>query len=55
MDTYDALAIDNMPGMASPTHLADKAAAFKADIKLPVFHAARIADSPPRATPFAKD
>jgi 2,4-dienoyl-CoA reductase-like NADH-dependent reductase (Old Yellow Enzyme family)/thioredoxin reductase len=45
MDTYAALAIDNMPGMASPdAPWLSKAAAFKAEIKLPVFHAARISD-----------
>ncbi len=45
MDTYAALAIDNMPGMASPdAPWLNKAAAFKAEIQLPVFHAARIAD-----------
>lgn len=45
MDTYAALAIDNMPGMASPdAPWLNKAAAFKAEIKLPVFHAARISD-----------
>lgn len=45
MDTYAALAIDNMPGMASPdAPWLNKAAAFKAEISLPVFHAARIAD-----------
>jgi len=45
MDTYAALAIDNMPGMASPdAPWLNKAAAFKAEIKLPVFHAAKISD-----------
>jgi len=45
MDTAIGLAVDNMPGMASPMGpwLA-KAAAFKAEVGLPVFHAARIAD-----------
>jgi 2,4-dienoyl-CoA reductase-like NADH-dependent reductase (Old Yellow Enzyme family)/thioredoxin reductase len=45
MDTYAGLAIDNMPGMASPTApwLA-KAAAFREQIDLPVMHAARISD-----------
>ncbi|MEO1160595.1 MAG: FAD-dependent oxidoreductase, partial [Pseudomonadota bacterium] len=43
--TYAALAIDNMPGMASPdAPWLNKAAAFKAEISLPVFHAARISD-----------
>ncbi|WP_108882403.1 oxidoreductase [Anderseniella sp. Alg231-50] len=45
MDTFAALAIDNMPGMASPdAPWLNKAAAFKAEIRLPVFHAARISD-----------
>ncbi|MEM1197929.1 MAG: NADH:flavin oxidoreductase [Pseudomonadota bacterium] len=45
MDTAFGLAAHNMPGMASPLGpwLA-KAAAFKQEISLPVFHAARIAD-----------
>ncbi len=45
MDTEVALAVDNMPGMASPMApwLAN-AAAFKREVGLPVFHAARIAD-----------
>ncbi len=45
MDTVLGLARDNMPGMASPmAPWLDKAAAFKREVSLPVFHAARIAD-----------
>ena len=45
MDTYAALAIDNMPGMASPdAPWLSKAAAFKREIALPVIHATKIAD-----------
>lgn len=45
MDTAYGLAVDNMPGMASPLGpWMQKAAAFKQEINLPVFHAARIAD-----------
>jgi 2,4-dienoyl-CoA reductase-like NADH-dependent reductase (Old Yellow Enzyme family) len=45
MDTLIALAVDNMPGMASPlAPWLDKAGAFRRAVKLPVFHAARIAD-----------
>ncbi|NNF76789.1 MAG: N-methylproline demethylase, partial [Rhizobiales bacterium] len=45
MDTAYGLAVDNMPGMASPlAPWLHKAAAFKQEISLPVFHAARIAD-----------
>ena len=45
MDTAIALAVDNMPGMASPMGpWLDKAGAFKREVGLPVFHAARIAD-----------
>lgn len=45
MDTYAALATDNMPGMASANApWLSKAAAFKSQVRLPVFHAARIAD-----------
>ncbi|MEM9141163.1 MAG: NAD(P)-binding protein, partial [Pseudomonadota bacterium] len=45
MDTAAGLAIDNMPGMASPdAPWLTKAAAFKERIDLPVLHAARIAD-----------
>ncbi len=45
MDTAVGLADDNMPGMASPiAPWLDKAAAFKREVGLPVFHAARIAD-----------
>ena len=45
MDTALGLAVDNMPGMASPiAPWLAKAAAFKREVKLPVFHAARIAD-----------
>ncbi|MBT6275703.1 MAG: NADH:flavin oxidoreductase [Chromatiales bacterium] len=45
MDTYTGLAVDNMPGMSSPdAPWLHKAAAFKAEVSLPVFHAAKIAD-----------
>ncbi len=45
MDTAIGLARDNMPGMASPVApWLEKAAAFKREVGLPVFHAARIAD-----------
>ena len=45
MDTAIGLARDNMPGMASPiAPWVEKAAAFKREVGLPVFHAARIAD-----------
>ena len=45
MDTVIGLARDNMPGMASPiAPWLDRAAAFRAAVDLPVFHAARIAD-----------
>lgn len=45
MDTYVGLAYDNMPGMASPIGpWLDKAGAFKREVRLPVFHAARITD-----------
>ncbi len=45
MDTAFGLAAHNMPGMASPLGpWLTKAAAFKQEISLPVFHAARIAD-----------
>ena len=45
MDTALALAVDNMPGMASPmAPWLDAAGAFKREVGLPVFHAARIAD-----------
>ena len=45
MDTEIGLAVDNMPGMASPIAPWLKAvAAFKREVKLPVFHAARMAD-----------
>ncbi|MEM8687334.1 MAG: NADH:flavin oxidoreductase [Pseudomonadota bacterium] len=45
MDTAFGLAAHNMPGMASPLGpWLKKAAAFKQEISLPVFHAARIAD-----------
>lgn len=45
MDNYAALAIDNMPGMASPdAPWLAKAAAFKAEVDLPVFHASKISD-----------
>ena len=45
MDTQIGLAMENMPGMASPIGpWLEKAAAFKEKINLPVFHAARITD-----------
>ena len=45
MDTMAGLADDNMPGMAAPiAPWLEKAAAFKREVGLPVFHAARIAD-----------
>ena len=45
MDTELALAVDNMPGMASPiAPWLEKAGAFKREVGLPVFHAARISD-----------
>jgi 2,4-dienoyl-CoA reductase-like NADH-dependent reductase (Old Yellow Enzyme family)/thioredoxin reductase len=45
MDTMLGLAMDNMPGMASPiAPWLEKAAAFKREVTLPVFHAARITD-----------
>jgi len=45
MDTAVGLTDDNMPGMASPiAPWLEKAAAFKREVGLPVFHAARIAD-----------
>ncbi len=45
MDTYVGLATHNMPGMASPiAPWVEKAGAFKQEMNLPVFHAARIND-----------
>ncbi|HUK09263.1 MAG TPA: NADH:flavin oxidoreductase [Stellaceae bacterium] len=45
MDTEIALAVDNMPGMASPiAPWLKRVGQFKKEVKLPVFHAARIAD-----------
>ena len=45
MDTQISLAVDNMPGMSSPiSPWLAKAAAFKQETSLPVFHAARITD-----------
>ena len=45
MDTEAALATDNMPGMASPiAPWLVKVGAFKREVGLPVFHAARISD-----------
>jgi 2,4-dienoyl-CoA reductase-like NADH-dependent reductase (Old Yellow Enzyme family) len=45
MDTEIALAVDNMPGMASPiAPWLGPIGAFKRAVRLPVFHAARIAD-----------
>ncbi|MBL8700678.1 MAG: NADH:flavin oxidoreductase [Alphaproteobacteria bacterium] len=45
MDTELALAVDNMPGMASPiAPWLKPVGAFKREMKLPVFHAARVSD-----------
>lgn len=45
MDTEIGLAVDNMPGMASGiAPWLKPVAAFKREVKLPVFHAARVAD-----------
>ncbi|MEZ5924694.1 MAG: NADH:flavin oxidoreductase [Hyphomicrobiaceae bacterium] len=45
MDRAVNLSLDNMPGIESPmAPWITKAAAFKREMKLPVFHAARIAD-----------
>jgi len=45
MDTEIGLAVDNMPGMASPiAPWLKRVGEFKREVKLPVFHAARIAD-----------
>ena len=45
MDTEIALAVDNMPGMASPiAPWLARVGAFKREVILPVFHAARISD-----------
>jgi 2,4-dienoyl-CoA reductase-like NADH-dependent reductase (Old Yellow Enzyme family)/thioredoxin reductase len=45
MDTEIGLAVDNMPGMASPiAPWLKRVGEFKREVRLPVFHAARIAD-----------
>ena len=45
MDTERALAVDNMPGMASPiAPWLARVGEFKGAVRLPVFHAARISD-----------
>ena len=45
MDTLLGLAVDNMPGMASPiAPWLKSVGAFKREVRLPVFHAARITD-----------
>ena len=45
MDTERGLAVDNMPGMASPiAPWLKTVGAFKQEVGLPVFHAARISD-----------
>ncbi len=45
MDTLLGLAVDNMPGMASPiAPWLQSVGAFKREVGLPVFHAARITD-----------
>ncbi len=46
MDTEIGLAVDNMPGMASGiAPWLKSVGAFKREMKLPVFHAARVADA----------
>ena len=45
MDTEIGLAVDNMPGMASPlAPWLEPVGRFRREVSLPVFHAARIAD-----------
>lgn len=45
MDTYRGLAVDNMPGMTSPiAPWLQAVGAFKKEVSLPVFHAAKISD-----------
>ncbi len=45
MDTEVALAVHNMPGMASPiAPWLQRVGAFKQEVRLPVFHAARISE-----------
>ncbi|MGE8941439.1 FAD-dependent oxidoreductase [Leptospira interrogans] len=45
MDTEVGLAVDNMPGMASPiAPWLQRVGEFKREVKLPVFHAARVSD-----------
>ena len=45
MDTTRALAAENMPGMGSPlAPWVEPVGAFRREVGLPVFHAARIAD-----------
>ena len=45
MDTFIALAVDCMPGMASPmAPFLQAAGAFKREVSLPVFHATRITE-----------
>lgn len=45
MDTEVALAVHNMPGMASPiAPWLERVGAFKREVRLPVFHAARISE-----------
>jgi len=45
MDTYRGLAVDNMPGMASPiAPWLVSVGAFRKEVGLPVFHAAKISD-----------
>ncbi len=45
MDTEIGLAVDNMPGMASPiAPWLEAVGRFKREVRLPVFHAARISD-----------
>jgi len=45
MDTHRGLAVENMPGMASPiAPWLEAVGAFKKEVSLPVFHAAKISD-----------
>jgi len=45
MDTERALAVDNMPGMASPiAPWLAQVGQFRREVRLPVFHAARVSD-----------
>src|SRR5690606_2732626 len=45
MDTSRALVVENMPGIGSPiAPWVESVGRFRAEVGLPVFHAARIAD-----------